>query len=588
MTLRSLSSAAQALTADEERRPPPALSGAVGIGAAAAVSLVLGAVLPVVAGATPGFAGMPLLIALAVVPIGVAAGFALTGRHGAAAGLLMALAVLAPGRLLLDLQFVVDPSVVTRPELYLPSTLEKSAAGAGVWFLLAGHLLMVLAGLLAGRAAQVQAESAGRAQPVSRRWQVIAPAVGLIGAVGLLMAPMRSDDPYLLTVSPLDGPILVLTGYLLLVCVLPLAGLLAAGSAVDGIAGGALVGLALGMLAVALPNLVAGASMPQVRVTPGPVVVVVAATVLAGLSFLRSRGSSTEGPAGQDLPDMAGNATVPGLFWLRLATGGLGLLTAAATLGGCFLPQVTSAFPLSVPESPARWLLLLAGVVVGALAVLTMLPPTSASARPALSVAWVGVVLAGAAVLGTALAATDLLTATELSPLYSTGPGVFWTVVAMALAALAAGGSVIVGVVEREDADEAGPDGPRPSGAVVTPLAAGAVLAVGAFGTPALTAPGYVGPGLWTNFSPPSWGLLAALLTVLGAAALVPRSRPSQAAALLSGAVAVLALRAAELPLLGGRLEGAHAGTGFWLTLGGIAAMVVAAVMAAVGARKSA
>ena len=93
MTLRSLSSAAQALTADEERRPPPALSGAVGIGVAAAVSLVLGAVLPVVAGATPGFAGMPLLIALAVVPIGVAAGFALTGRHGAAAGLLMALAV---------------------------------------------------------------------------------------------------------------------------------------------------------------------------------------------------------------------------------------------------------------------------------------------------------------------------------------------------------------------------------------------------------------------------------------------------------------------------------------------------------------
>ena len=66
---------------------------------------------------------------------------------------------------------------------------------------------------------------------------------------------------------------------------------------------------------------------------------------------------------------------------------------------------------------------------------------------------------------GTALAATDLLTATELSPLDSTGPGVFWTVVAMALAALVAGCSVVAGVVEREDADEAGPDGPRPSGA---------------------------------------------------------------------------------------------------------------------------
>jgi hypothetical protein len=587
MILRSLSSATEAPAA-EERRPSLALTGALGIAAVAAVSLVLGAVLPVVAGATRGFADVPWLTALAVVPIGVAVGFALRGRHGAAAGVVLALAVLAPGRLLLDLQFIVDPSVVARPELYLPSTLGKPAAGAGVWFLLTGHLLTVFAGLLAGHAARGQAESAGRAQPVNRRWQLIAPTVGLIGAGGLLMAPMRSDDPYLLTLSPLDSPTLVVTGYLVMACVLPLAGLLAVGSGVDGIGRGALLGLASGMLAVALPNLIAGASMPQVRVTPGPVVVVAAAVVLAGLSFLRPGWTSTEGPAGQDLPDMAGSATVPGLFWLRLATGGLGLLTAAATLGGCFYPQVTSAFPLSVPESPARWLLLLAGVVVGVLAVLTMLPPTSAAVRPALSIAWVGVVFAGAAVLGTALAATDLLTATDLSALYSTGPGVFWTVVAMALAALVAGCSVVVGVVEREDADEAGPDGPRPSGAVVTPLAAGAVLAVAAFGTPVFTAPGYVGPGLWTNFTPPSWGLLAALVTVLGAAALVPRSRPYQAAALLSGAVVVLALRAAELPLVGGRVEGAHAGTGFWLALGCLAALVVAGVMAVARRRESA
>jgi hypothetical protein len=145
---------------------------------------------------------------------------------------------------------------------------------------------------------------------------------------------------------------------------------------------------------------------------------------------------------------------------------------------------------------------------------------------------------------------------------------------------------VITGVVERDEAEEAGPDAPRPTGNVVIVLAAAAVLAVAAFATPTFTAPDYVAPGLWTNFSDQSWGLLAAVLTVLGAIVLVPWSRPSSAASLLLGASLVLALRAAELPMLGGQVEGAQAGAGFWLSLGCAGALLIAAVMAVAGARK--
>jgi hypothetical protein len=551
------------------------------VGALAAVSLSLGALLPVVTGAVPGFSSAPLLIVLALAPMAMAAGLALTGRHSAAAGLLIGLAVLTPGRLLLDLQFAVDSSMVARPELYLPTALENPGGGTGLWFLLAGHLLTACAGVLAAQVVRAQAESSGQVQPGRRRWQLIAPGFAVLSAVGLLMVPMRSTSVYLQVLSPFDGPFLIWAGSLLLACALPLAVLVAIGSTVDGIAKGTLLGLVFGTVAVALPNLIAGMSVPRLGVTFGPVMVVLAAVALAVLAFLRPGRATADEPV-SDRHDLAGEATVPGLSRLRLTAGVLGVLTAASSLAACLSALVTSPSAVAVPESPARWLLLLAGAIVGVLAVLTMVPATSAPVRPALSVAWAGVVLAGAAVLGTALAATGPTGG------YSAAAGVFWTIAAMILATVTAGCSVILGVVEREESEDAGPDGPRPSGAVLTPLIAGAVLAVVAFGTPTFSAPEYVAPGLWSDFGTPSWGLLAGLLTVLGAVALALRSRPGQAAALLSGAVVVLAVRATELPVLGGQVEASRAGIGFWLAVGSMVAFVLAAVIAVTGARKSA
>jgi hypothetical protein len=546
----------------------------------AAVSLSLGALLPVVKGAVPGFSGAPVLIVLALLPVAVAVGLALTGRHAAAAGLLIGLAVLTPGRLLLDLQFAVDSSRVARPELYLPTALENPGGSAGLWFLLAGYLLTAVAGVLAGRVVRAQSESSGQAQPGRRRWQLVAPAVAVVSAVGLLMVPMRSTSVYLQALSPFDGPFLIWTGSLLLACALPLAVLVAIGSTVDGVAKGTLLGLAFGTVAVALPNLLAGMTVPRLGVTLGPITVLITAVVLAVLAFLRPGRASAVEPTDQH--DLAGEAVVPGLSRLRLTAGVLGVLTAVTSLVASLSALVTSAAAVTVPESPARWLLLSAGVIVGLLAVLTLVPMTSARVRPALSVAWAGVALAGAAVLGTALAATGPTVG------YSAGAGVFWTIAAMILATVTAGCSVILGVVEREESEDTGPDGPRPSGAVLTPVVAGAVLAVVAFGTPTFVAPEYVAPGLWSDFGTPSWGLLGAVLTVLAAAALALRSRPGQAAALLVGAVVVLAVRAAELPVLGGQVAGSQAGLGFWLTLAAVVAFALAAVLAATGARKAA
>jgi hypothetical protein len=97
--------------------------------------------------------------------------------------------------------------------------------------------------------------------------------------------------------------------------------------------------------------------------------------------------------------------------------------------------------------------------------------------------------------------------------------------------------------------------------------------------------PGYVAPGLWSNFDTPSWGLLTAVVVVVGAAALALRSRPKPAAALLTGAALLTALHAAELPLVGNSLGDASPSTGFWLALAAMATLLGAAGMSAAGNR---
>jgi hypothetical protein len=344
---------------------------------------------------------------------------------------------------------------------------------------------------------------------------------------------------------------------------------------------------------VAAPPVLAGLYRADLHVTWGPVLVLVATAVTGGLAFTRL----TEKPA-----ETEADLKLPGLFWWRLTTGLLGLATALAAVVGTFAPQVavtalnpgTFAPVSAAAESPARWYLLTAALLLAVLSLGTLVPKTAAVARPVLGLGWAGIVLAGTAVLNTALTATqagNLAGFGGAGPsgaapafTYDLGAGAAWTFAALVLAVLAALAAAGTGVVEREDAG----DTAQPAGSVLTPVVAGAVLAVAAFGLPVFAVPGYVAPGLWSNFDTPSWGLLTAAVVVLGAAALALRSRPKPAAALLTGAALLAGLHAAELPLVGGALGGASPATGFWVALAAAAALLVAAGMSAAGGRRAA
>ncbi|GAA4540683.1 hypothetical protein GCM10023192_45900 [Amycolatopsis samaneae] len=558
---------------------------------AGALALTAGALLPVSPDVSRGFAAWPLLVVLALVPAGAATWCARAGRPGTAAGLVLGLAALAPGRLLLDLQLLTGGPLAIRPELYLPSRLlDRTAAGSGLWLLLAGHALTLIALVPAARAARQRAEIAG-AVGGRRRWRLVAPLLAVAAAVGLLMAPVRSDDVYLLARSAFEGPWPALGGFLLLAGALPLVIALGLASASDGVARGSLIGAAAAVLGVALPAVASGLVVANLHLAFGPALAVVAALAVLLLSGTRLTVPEGGREAGDDL---AGEARLPGLFWWRCASGGLAVLTAIAAAIGAFAPQLVSRAGAVLtgppPESPARWLLLAVAVLLLVLGLLMLVPSVAGAVRPVLAVGWAAVVLAGTAVLGTAVTATEASNLTGFGADagqtvigYDLGAGVGWTVAALVLALCTAAATVAAGVVEREDT---GTEAPRAGGAVLTPVVAAAVLAVAAFGLPVFTASGYTPPGLWTNFGTASGGLLTALAVVLGSLALAPRSRPGPAAAGLLGVALLAAAHAAEYPLVGSALADARPATGFWLALGTLAAALVAAGTALGGARR--
>ncbi|HET6712072.1 hypothetical protein [Amycolatopsis sp.] len=504
-------------------------------------------------------------------------------RPALGGGLLLGLAVLAPGRLVLDLQFAVNGPLTIRPELYLPDRfLGSSAVGAGFWLLVAGHLLTGAAGVAAWRALRSHDE------PERRRWRLLVPLLAVGAGAGLLTAPVHSGNGFLLARASFEGPWPALGGYLLLAAALPLAAALALAAPAEHVARGALGGLAAAAFGVAAPPVLAGLFRDDLHVTWGPVLTLVATAGIAGLAGTRltETANKTE----------TGTVKLPGLFWWWLTTGVLGLATTLAALIGAFAPQVAvtalnpgAVTPVSAAaDSPARWFLLVAAVVLAVPAAGVLVPRTAAVARPVLGVAWAGIVLAGTAVLNTALTATQAGNLAGFggtaAPVftYDLGAGAAWTFVALVLAALTALAAAGTGVVEREDAGE---DAGR--GNVLAPAVAGAILAVAAFGLPVFAVPGYVAAGLWSRFDTPSWGLLTAAAVVVGAAALATRSRPKPAAALLAGAALLTALHATELPLVGGSLGGASPATGFWVALAATAALLVAAGLAVAGGRRA-
>lgn len=223
------------------------------LAAAGSLLLIAGPLLGVVDGAEPAFTSWPLLALLALLPPVVAGVLLMRGRPFVAAGLLAAVGVFAVGRLLSDLLVALEPMDVARPELLRPTTLLAVTPSAGVWLLVAGHLLVIAGGALAaGRAGMPADESE---PPTLVGFPVL---IAAVAGIGLLGKPFVSSDPFQLDRGPWDLPVLGLTGGLLIALAVPLATALSATSPDPDTRQGGTIGVTLALLAVVVPWLAAG------------------------------------------------------------------------------------------------------------------------------------------------------------------------------------------------------------------------------------------------------------------------------------------------------------------------------------------
>ncbi|WP_367134997.1 hypothetical protein [Saccharothrix sp. HUAS TT1] len=540
-------------TAEPGSATPTRLRAAVGV---AAVGSLLSALAPVIgvvdASAPPAFTAWPLLAPLALLPAALAASFLLRGQELVAAATLVAPAVFAVGRLLNDLQLAVDPLDAFRPELFRPASLDPPTPTAGTWLLLAGHLLVIAAGVLAARGAGPDVRS--------ERASFVLPAVaGAVAGIGLFTAPLTSTDALIPARGTLESPTLPMLGGLVLTLAAPLLAVLAASATTDEARRGGLLGLSAALLALALPPVVTALAVDGVGLAVGPLLVLAAAVALA--LPRRATEDRTTGDRATGERDVA----LPGQRRLHTTAAVLGLVAAGAAVLGATTDQLVLPAGLPSPTDYAARLLWPAAI---ALTVLSVALLANAAARPAFTVAAATVPLAAGGALDTVFAAAEVA---AVEP----GPGAWLTIAAVVAAAAAAVTAGLAGAVERDEVGVAEAEPPLP---LVAAVLIAALLAVGAFALPVLRAPGFVPIGAF-GLRVGSLGLLVALVTVVAAAVVALKARPNRGAALLLGAAVVTGVRALEHPLTAARAAEAAPGPGLWLAAAATVALLVSAAL---------
>jgi hypothetical protein len=555
---------------------PPRLRIALGVAVAGGLLLAVGALLPEVSPATPaGFASGPLLFVLGLLPAGVAVVLAARGSSAAVGGVLLAAALFAPGRALADAQLAVEGSAAARPEFAMPSSLEHLHGATGLWLVLAGHVLTLIAGALAMGLADAgdPGVSTSERRPGSYQGPVlVALCLGALAAIGLVAAPFTSSTPFLLARGVLDSPVMELVGGLLVAIAVPLAATIAVTSADSAVAKGWLFGSATSVLAIAVPRLVSGLAVTGLGPTWGPYAAVVAALALIGLGLVTDRTvtAGMDTAAGDDTTEPA-DLNLPAQSRLHLAAGVAGLLAAGAALVGA--DTALFVLPPDLPHTVdvAGRLLIPAAALIGICSIGMLVPRIASTVRPAFAVGWVAVLLAGTAAFDTAL------TANQIDGV-RIGPG-FWASGLAMLAALAAACCAgLAGGVERDDVDLTNLAW-QPM--VLVPGVVAALLAFGAFGLPVLRAANFTSPGLWSDFRFASWGLVFGLVAVVAAALLAPICRPERGAALLLGAAGVVAVRVLAFPLDRAMAPNSTSGPGFLLSVTCLVALLAGAGLAA-------
>jgi hypothetical protein len=518
------------------------------------------------------FASTPLLLILAAVPAALAVGAVLFGRAPTAAGILVGAALLAPGLALIDAQFIHDALLAARPEIMVPTSLAPLTPTTGAYLLLVGHVVTAAAGILAAGRAGADPDSdyfaaLDATASTNRRGKAVgwALAAGSVSVIGLLLPPFRSDDAFIVAQDLIGSPSLVMYGGMLIALTLLIGGVVAAIDPRTAVARGVAIGLFVALAWLVVPQLVAIAAVDWVHFERGaPLLALLPVGVLA----LLIAGDKSETDTQVSLENSP----------LHLITGVLGVLAGAAALFGAFGTLVITG--VDQPESYANRQLLPAGILIIVLGI-ALFTRWAGAVRPVLVVALGAIPLVGLAALDTAFTATTLGNAipglTVAVSETRVGPAVWFIIAALGLAAAAAVAAVVAGGAERDDVDLS----KRVfHGRYAIPTGGAVLFAIGAFASPMIKASDYTAPGIVTDFRLASWGLLIGLLVVVGAAGIAAVARPARAAALLFGAAIVVGVHVLELPMTGGRATDAQAGSGTWLSLACLVALVVAAVAA--------
>ncbi|MFE9744937.1 hypothetical protein ACFYOT_08545 [Saccharothrix saharensis] len=535
-------------TAEPVSTAPARLRTAVGVAAAGALLTAVAPAVGVVDGsAPPAFTSWPLLAPLALLPTALAAVFLVRGQVLTAAAALVAPAVFAVGRLLDDLQLLVDPVDAARPELFRLTSLEPPAPVAGLWLLLAGHVLLVVAGALATLGAEPDVRS-------ERASFVLPATAGTLAGLGLFTAPFTSTDALIPARGTFDSPTLPMLGGLVLTLAAPALAVLAASATTHEARKGGLLGLAAVVLAVALPPVVTAFAVDGVGPAVGPFLALAAAVALAWPQRVVKDEDAEEH-----------DVELPGARRLHVIAAVLGLVAAAAAAVGASTDHLVLPDGFPPPADYAARLLWPAAIATGVLAAALLV---KAAVRPAFTVVTATVPLAAAVALDAVFTATKV---DAVQP----GVGVWFTAGSVVAAAAAAATAALAGAVER---DEVGTSTTEPALPLVAATLIAVLLALGAFALPVLRAPDYVPIGAF-GLRVGSFGLLVALLAVVVAGVVALKARPGRGAALLLGAAVVTAVRAWEYPLTAARAAEAAPGPGLWLAAAATVAFIVAGAL---------
>ncbi|MCJ0891833.1 hypothetical protein [Rhodococcus sp. ARC_M5] len=584
----------------DDPSPTSRVATAVVLALIAAVAVVVAQLIGVVRSAdgSPVGDGATIAAILAgavpvVVVIGATVGVA-GKRVEFAAALLAGYGAVALGLAFLDVALLADPIDANRLELFRPLSAAMLDATPGTYVLLFGHAVSVLAGVAGwsavhraglgdGYGHSVYSEHVGRAA-AGRVGPLLAASIGASGvlaAVAAFASLYRSDDPVVIVTAVVEMPVFVAVGS----AVVGIAALVVAASALASlspiVASGASVGAGLGVLAFAGVGLLAGlgtgarvdAGVGAYLGTVAGLGLLICGAVLAPVAAARDRRALERAQQRETGVRDARGVAGPGTTRWHAAAGSAGVASGVLFVLGSLLPILGTDSGIAVPQILATRVVLVAGFVMILGSVPLLFSEFASTARPFVSMFWLGAVSAAAGVLQSVVLAEDV-------DGVSTGIGAL-AIIAGVVAAVATGVlALFAGSAERDDVDtsaDAGFDVPVLGAA----LFGGVLLAIG------LALPLYRGSDLTaatvTEFpwGWDTWGQMLLAVGVVVAAVVAARARPVRGSVLLGGSVVAGIVYVASWPLTSARATDPEMGPGVVPSVVGIVVLAVAAALSA-------